>query len=316
MASGHQFAGTRRFSSSNQFCTRIMFERAAAGFRPVATADDQEPSIGGDVVRPSPTRWRRTWRIRTTPADARRRASSRTAPAPQASADRPGCRRTVPGRHATRAGDGRRPSRSVADFRAPDTARRRSPSRPDTFDCRPSSVRLETRPRSRCRTRFSAAPSRRTGARSPSARSRTDTLGDTSLNRSCLPSADQPLAQQIEEILGTREEPLVAAGAIRRPPEQLRVARSCRRKDDALPVGRPERAAVRRRVGRQPAQRGARDIVRPHIVWVASASRAPSGDTRTSRYESGGRPGSGEARPWRSTDTTVRWPPPPAAPGT
>ena len=42
-----------------------------------------------------------------------------------------------------------------------------------------------------------------------------------------------------------------------------------------------------------------------HPSWVARASRAPSGDTRTSRYESSGRPGSGEARPWRSTDTTV-----------
>ena len=61
---------------------------------------------------------------------------------------------------------------------------------------RPSSVRLERRPRSRCRTRFSPAPSRRTGARWRSARSRTDGSAATSVNRSCLPSADQPLARR------------------------------------------------------------------------------------------------------------------------
>ena len=55
-----------------------------------------------------------------------------------------------PARHATRAGYGRRPSRSVADFRALDIARRRSPFDQTRSTRRPSSVRLETRPSSRC----------------------------------------------------------------------------------------------------------------------------------------------------------------------
>ena len=86
----------------------------------------------------------------------------------------------------------------------------------------------------------------------------------TSVNRSCLPSADQPLARKLVRSLRAREDPLVAAGAIRRPPEQLGVTRSSRRKDDALSVGRPERAA-RGRVGRQPAHRRAGEIVNPQI---------------------------------------------------
>ena len=73
--------GTRRFSSSNQFCTTIRFDAVPPAASVLATADDQEPSIGGDVVRPSAALSRRASRIRTTPADARRRASSRTAPA-------------------------------------------------------------------------------------------------------------------------------------------------------------------------------------------------------------------------------------------
>ena len=71
---------------------------------------------------------------------------------------------------------------------------------------------------------------------------------------------------QIEEIFRTREEPLVTAGGIRRAPEQLSVACSCRRKDDALPVGRPERSGVGRRVGREPGQRCTGKTVDPDIV--------------------------------------------------
>ena len=62
--------------------------RVDAGLR-LVTPDDQEPSIRGDVIGPIATPGPRALRIRTTAADARRRASSRTAPGPQTSADRP-----------------------------------------------------------------------------------------------------------------------------------------------------------------------------------------------------------------------------------
>ena len=138
-------------------------------------------------------------------------------------------------------------------------------------------------------SRFSPAPSRRTGARWRSARSRTDArrhLGKQELSAVCRPA----VGAQIDEIFRTREEPLVAAGAIRRPPEQLWVARSSRRKDDALPVGRPERAAVRGRVGRQPAQRRAGEIVDPDIRpgWRARAARRRATRGRRGRSPAGG----------------------------
>ena len=68
----------------------------------------------------------------------------------------------------------RRPSRSAADFRARDTARRRSQFDRTRSRCRPSSVRLERPPRPSLQNRFSQAASHRTGARWRSARSRTE----------------------------------------------------------------------------------------------------------------------------------------------
>ena len=131
-------------------------------------------------------------------------------------------------------------------------------------------------------------------------------LGKQELSAVCRPAG----GEQIEEILGTREEPLVAAGAIRRPPEQLWVARSSRRKDDALAVGRPERAACpaqgRSSAGSALRARNRRSTHRPGWRARAARRRATPGRRGT---QSSGRPGSGEARPWRSTDTTVCWPP-------
>ena len=73
------------------------------------------------------------------------------------------------------------------------------------------------------------------------------------------------IGMEINEILGAREQSLVGAGAVRLSREQLQVAGSPGRKDDALPVGRPERTAVLGWVGGQPAQRGARELIRRHV---------------------------------------------------
>ena len=311
-----QFVGTRRFSSSNQFCTRIRFDAVPppASAWPLRMIRNR-PSGAMSYGRLPPTARQHCefeQHLRT-PGDERRPGLHRDRkhlPTVQAAEEQfPAV--TRPERETAAA---RRDLLPISELRIPLDVDLRSTGHVRTG--RPSSVRLETRPRSRCRTRFSPASSRRTGARWRSARSRT--AMSRHLGKQELSAVRRPaVGAQIEEIFRTREEPLVAAGAIRRPPEQLRVARSIRREDDALAVGRPERAACPM-PGRSSAGSTLRGRHRRsrHRAAVASASRAPSGDTRTSRYESSGRPGSGEARPWRSTDTTVCWPPPAAPPGT
>ncbi len=115
----------------------------------LAPTDDEEPSVGCDVVGPDTTARRQHGEFEQHLRNARRRASSRSAPEPQTSADRPSWRRIVPGRHATRAGECRRPSKSVDDFQDPDTARGRSRSDRRRSSCTPSRVRLGRRPPSR-----------------------------------------------------------------------------------------------------------------------------------------------------------------------
>ena len=147
--------------------------RAGAGFR-LATPDDQEPSIRGDVVGPIAAPETGALRIRTTAADARRRASSRIAPGPQTSADRPGAEEQFPAvpRPEWETAAARRDRLPISELRIPldvDLA--------STGHVRgvgdPASVWRDGRA-GRCRSRFSPAASRRTGARWRSARSRTE----------------------------------------------------------------------------------------------------------------------------------------------
>ena len=133
-----------------------------------ATADDHKLSIGCDVVPGDSHGWARALATRTVPAGARRRASSRTGLQRQTSADHPRLRRTVRGRHGTRADARRRRSRSVAGLRAPDIAPRRSPTDQRRGIGKPLTARLERGPMACRRLR---ALLRLTGARWRSARS-------------------------------------------------------------------------------------------------------------------------------------------------
>ncbi len=90
--------------------------RAAVGCPAAPLRMIDEPSVAGDVVRAGSGRQNRSIAKSNngcrTPGDERRPGLHRR---PQTSAGRP-LRRTAPGRRATRVGDGRRPSRSVADL--------------------------------------------------------------------------------------------------------------------------------------------------------------------------------------------------------
>ena len=121
-----------------------------------------------------------------------------------------------------------------------------------------------------------------------------------------MPSADQPSARRSRSSFDRPRGAARRAGAIRQPPEQLWISCSIDVKMMRWPSGVQSGPMVPGRVGRQlaPSFARARSYDPDIVVWVASASRLPSGDTRTLRYALGGRPGSGEARPWRSTDTT------------